>query len=252
MAKVELKTAADAAAKTAEKLDFFEKDKDTMAGFEQINAGTMAVPFVRILQKLSPQLDKKKPEYIPGAEEGHWYNTASKKVYGNKISVLVLKFEQTCLEWRPNRGGFAGNHTMENAAILATPETRGIFGGWKTKDGNSLQETYVYMCLDVNAPAEGPFVISLSSSMIKGAREWNRLMVTHVMDNGERAKPYYLIWDLTTDYRENDKGSWYTPSARFAGYVTQPLYLAAREERVLLPSRRVEYALLEAPKEPEF
>lgn len=215
---------------------------DSMEGFEDINGSTMAIPFVRILQKLSPQLNKQKQEFIDGAEEGDWYNSTTKEVYGPEINVLVLKFERVFIEWKPNRGGFVGYHTPENAERIAVDTT---FGNWKTKEGNELSETYVYMILIEGHEAEGIVVLSFSSSAIKVAREWNRLMTTHIMADGQRAKPYYLVWNLSTDYKENEKGSWYNPKLKFMRYIDERQYALAGSERKALPSKKVDYAQIE-------
>ena len=233
MSDEKLKTAAQAAFNEA----------DSMEGFEDINGSTMAIPFVRILQDLSPQLNKKKPEYIEGAEAGDWLNSTTKEVYGPEINVIVLKFERIYIEWKPNRGGFVSYHTPENAERLAVDTT---FGNWKTKEGNELTENYVYMILIEGHEAEGIVVLSLSSSAIKVAKEWNRLMTTHIMSNGQRARPYYLIWKLSSEYKENDKGAWYQPSIKFVRYINQQQYELTGTERKALPSKRVDYAQIEA------
>lgn len=216
---------------------------DTMEGFEDINGSTMAIPFIRILQKLSPQLNKQKPEFVSGAEEGDWFNTTSKETYGPEVNVIVLKFERVFIEWKPNRGGFMGYHTPENAERLAVDTS---FGNWKTKDGNELAETYVYMVLIDGHESEGIVVLSFTSSAIKVAKEWNRLMITHVMDNGQKAKPYYLVWKLSTEYKENEKGTWYVPKVKFIRYINEQQYNIAGNERKALPSKKVDYAQIEA------
>lgn len=217
-------------------------DKDTLEGFEQITQETIAIPFVRILQKLSPQLDKNKAEYVEGAQEGQWFNTITKEVYGEILRCIVLKFEHIYIEWRPERGGFVGYHDPENAARITVDNT---FGKWKTEEGNALQENYVYLVLIAGHEKEGPVVISLASTMIKMARQWNRLMTTHLMRNGKVAKPYYLLWDLTTDYKSNDKGTWYAPEVQFVGYIDEEQYAITTGERKMLPSRRIDYKQLE-------
>ena len=222
-------------------LPFMAKD-DTMEGFEEISSATMAIPFVRILQSLSPQLKKQKPEYIPEAEEGMFLNTVTKQLYKNTIRVIVLKFERVFIEWLPDRGGFLNYHAPENAERLAVDKT---FGKWKTADDNSLQENYVYFCLIVGKEDEGVVVISLSSTFIKKAKEWNRLMTTHIMDNGERALPYYVVWKLKTEYTENDKGNWYTMNITMDSYINEKQHRKLVPERKALPSRQMDYAQLE-------
>ena len=221
-------------------------EADTMEGFEDINGSTMAIPFVRILQKLSPQLNKQKPEYIAGAEEGDWFNSTTKEVYGPSINAIVLKFERIYIEWKPNRGGFVGYHTPENAERIAVDTT---FGNWKTKDGNELAENYVYMILVEGHENEGIMVLSLSSSAIKVAKEWNRLMTTHIMENGQRAKPYYIVWQIGTDYKENEKGSWYVPTVKFVRYIDEKQYSLTQTERKALPSKKIDYAQLESKQD---
>ncbi len=224
----------------------FQTENDTMEGFEQINTATMAIPFVRILQKLSPQLDKQKPEYIAGAEEGMYFNTITKELYGAVVRLIALKFERVYIEWRPNRGGFVGYHSAENAERLTVDHT---FGNWKTKDGNLLQETYAYMVLIAGHEKEGLCVLSLASSSLKTAKEWNRLMTTHVMKDGRKALPYYLIWELGAEYMKNDKGSWYRPKVKLVGYIDEAQYNTAKQERLALPSRQIDYAQLESKSE---
>jgi len=216
---------------------YFDRKQDTLEGFESITQQTMAIPFVRILQKLSPQLDKGKPEYIEGAEEGDFFNTVTKEVMKG-FKFVCLDFRQMYLEWLPDRGGFAGYHDSQNAARLAEESgTVQNFGKWKTTAGNLLQETYVYMGFVAGKESEGVVILSFSSSMIKAAKEWNRLMTTHVMPNGEVAAPYYLVWQFGTEYRKNEKGSWYVENIKFDGYVTEPQLLQARTERKTLPAR---------------
>lgn len=225
---------------------FTPTEGDDLKGFEQISKDTMSIPFVRILQKLSPQLDKQKPEYAEGAEEGMFYNTITRSVYGNKLRIIVGSFERVFIEWRPNRGGLVGYHTPEHAEAVAADKT---FGKWTTEDGNILQENYVYMVLIEGHEDEGVCVLSMASSMIKEARAWNRLMSTHIMPNGQRALPYYLVWDVVSEYAKNDKGTWYKPKVVFAGYVNEAQYSKVKAERKALPSRTVDYKQLESTAE---
>jgi hypothetical protein len=227
---------------------YFDRKVDTLEGFEQITQDTMAIPFVRILQKLNPQLDKNKPEFIEGAEEGDFFNTVTREVYKGGFEFVCLDYKHMYIEWRPNRGGFAGRHDAENATRLATmSNTIANFGKWETPEGNSLQENYAYVGFVVGRESEGIVVLSYSSSMIKAAREWNRLMTTHVMPNGEVAAPYYLVWHVGSEYRKNEKGSWYVQNYKFVRYVTEPQLLRARNDRKTLPAQiaNIDYKQLE-------
>lgn len=220
----------------------FDTSKDNLAGFEQMDGNVMAIPFIRIAQKLSPELDKNDVKYIAGLEEGQFFNTTTREIYGAELNAIVLKFEHIYIEWKPDRGGFVNYHSPENAEQLAISKE---FGKWETEDGNLLQENYVYMLLVAGHEHEGPVVLSLASSAIKQAKSWNRLMMTHVMDNGQRAMPYYLVWQIKAEYQKNDKGTWYSPMPRFLSYINEVQYKLTTNERLALPSKKVDYAQIE-------
>jgi len=236
------------AKRVSETPDYFQAT-DTAEGFEDITTLTMAIPFIRVLQTLSPQLNQKKPEYIAEAQEGMFFNTVTKEIYGPTIDVVVLKFDRIFIEWLPERGGLVNYHSPEHAEEKAI--NKDVFGGWKTKSGNALQENYVYFILLEGKMQEGVAILSLASTQIKIAREWNRLMTTHIMENGRRALPFYLVWTLETEYRENDKGNWYTFKVRAKKYITKEQYEKVGTEKKLLPSRQVDYAQLNSSENVE-
>lgn len=218
------------------------ENPDNLEGFEDITTSTMAVPFLRILQKGSPQLNEKKPEYIADAKSGMLFNTVTKELYGTSIGVIALKFEHMYIEWLPDRGGFVQYHSPENALRLASDTT---FGHWKAANGNDLTETYAYIVMIEGKEHEGIMVLSLAGSSIKVAKEWNRLMTTQIMDNGKKAMPYYIIWKMATEYKENEKGDWYQPKVVFDRYVTMEQVEIARTERKMIPMRTIDYAQIE-------
>jgi hypothetical protein len=242
-----------------EKIDeaAFEFDRaDTMAGFEQMDASTMALPFLRIVQTLSPQRNSNKPQFIAGAEEGMLYNSLTNNIIEKPVRCIVLNYEHIYIEWKPLRQGFVSYHSIENAKRLATDPTK--FGKWHNKntgDGrdeatmNILQENYVYALILEGHEAEGPIILSLASSMLKVAKNWNRLMTTHILADGSKAKPYYLIWNFDTEHHPPKNGNdWYVPLITFNSVISDAaVYLNVKLERKALPDQRVDYAQIEGP-----
>ena len=49
----------------------------TNSGFEEVTADDLAIPFIRLLAQLSPQLQKQEGAYVKGAEAGDFYNTTT-------------------------------------------------------------------------------------------------------------------------------------------------------------------------------
>ena len=57
----------------------FEEDANT--GLDNMGTEDMALPFLRILAQLSPEVNKRDSKYIEGAEAGMILNTVTKQVY---------------------------------------------------------------------------------------------------------------------------------------------------------------------------
>lgn len=58
------------------------------AGMDSIGTEDMQIPFLRILQPLSPQLLKTDPKFIKGASAGDLFNTVTSQVWDRKKVLL--------------------------------------------------------------------------------------------------------------------------------------------------------------------
>ena len=67
---------------------FFEQD--AQGGFENMGADDYALPFLRILSQLSPQVNKRDSKYIDGAEAGMIYNTVTSELYDGEKGINLL------------------------------------------------------------------------------------------------------------------------------------------------------------------
>ena len=54
-------------------------EADVGSGFEEVTSSDIQIPFIRIIQALSPQLKKTDPSFIDGASQGAIFNTVTKK-----------------------------------------------------------------------------------------------------------------------------------------------------------------------------
>ena len=59
-------------------------------GMETIGAEDMQIPFLRILQPLSPQLIKNDPKFIKGASAGDIFNTVTGQFWEAEEGINVL------------------------------------------------------------------------------------------------------------------------------------------------------------------
>lgn len=224
-------------------MDFISKD-DKMVGFEDLNLETMAIPFIRVAQDLSPQLKKTKSEYIEGLEVGDIFNNVTGTIYGKEFSFTPIKYERIYTEWKPDRGGFVGYHSVQEAYKIAVDTT---FNKMKTEEGNELEETYMYYVVIKGHEKDGVAIISASSSMIKQAKKLNTMVNMQYFEDGTKALPYHQVYKAKSVLAQKDNNEWYTLEFVFESFVDEKIYLAAKEQRELIESgaTKVDYAALE-------
>jgi len=216
---------------------------DSAHGFEDLNVNTMAIPFIKVLNAQSPELSRKRNEYIEGASIGDLVNTITHKNYGKIVDFTVVKFEHIFVEWKPNRGGFVGYHTPVQAEQKAVDKT--VFGKWVTREGNLLQDTYMFYWVIQGHEADGVVVFSADSADIKNAKKLNSMMLSNRFADGTRALPYHQVYTAESVEVDNGEQTWWQLTYSFKGYVDEKLYLEAVEQRKLLEQKSVDYSLIE-------
>lgn len=222
------------------------------SGFEQITNDTVAFPFIRIIQSISPICKKGRPEYVEGAEEGKLYNTITKRIIDVPARIVVGRFDRYFLEWKPERKGLAGHHTVENVDNLIA-KGRIVADGPNFRDpttGNIFQETYAYYIVFPDYIEDGVCLLCLSSTQLKEAKRLNRMLTTtYIPGTSRRAMPYHMVWKLDTPIQSNEKGDWAGIKFSFDSFVTPQILGVVNEERKALSavsSEQVDYKALEA------
>lgn len=172
------------------------------------------VPLVYILQALSPQVQKKKEEYIEGAEAGMiWFRGTKDIVAGEEgIPVVPCHFAKSWIEWQPNRGGFVARHDERPAdAVYVTDPENPKRKFWQRPNKNIVVETreHVVLALDVfDRPT--PFVIPMSGSGHSSSKAWMTLQNRKVVPGTDlKAPSYAYIYRMKLAFRTNDQGDWF-------------------------------------------
>ena len=220
----------------------FISAEDVATGFEDIDLSTMAIPFIKLAQDLSPQLKSSKPEYVEGLKVGDAFNSVTGLIYGKDFDFTTIKFERIFTEWKPDRGGFVGYHTVAEAMSIATTNK---FNQMQTSSGNDLIETYMYYILIAGHEKEGVAIMSITSTNIKNAKKMNSVSNMQYFANGKKALPYHQVYTASSKLISNDRIEWYVFDFSFKVIVDETMYLAAKEQRELISDKTVDYAQLE-------
>jgi len=207
-------------------------EQDAGLGAENIEAADQAMPFVRPLQKMSPQVDEDNPSYVQGAKSGMFYNTATEKLY-EEMTFLPVYYERCYIEWQPREqgGGFLGKLTPTEA------KARGITRGEDGKDyfdnGNQAADTRELTVLIINDDGTyDPAVVSMASSQVKASRKlMTQLNAVRVSGaNGMFAPPMFANQvKLNSTSESNEHGTWKGIAFTLDGFVAdQDAYATAK------------------------
>lgn len=100
-------------------LPSFLSPEDFMgAGFEGVDSESFAIPFLQILQKMSPVCDPDDSRYIEGAKAGNFLNTVTGQIFDGKKGVVLIPcaFKRSFIRWggrESSESGFKGEMTVE-------------------------------------------------------------------------------------------------------------------------------------------
>jgi hypothetical protein len=205
---------------------------DAGAGFEGAGREAYAIPFLVILQSLSPQCKKSDPAYIKGAEEGDIYNSVSGELYaaGEGVRIIPCGYAQTFVEWitREKGGGFVAEHDPVSGAALRAKATRDDKSRDILPNGHQLNDTRNHYVLVEDSDGNWqPALLSLTSTQIKASRLFMSNMQRICSTN--KLPMYALVYRFTTQAQKNDKGAWFGAVFEHESYVEDAnAYAAAK------------------------
>lgn len=212
------------------------------AGLEGAGAESFAIPFLGVLQKISPQVDEADAKFIEGAKPSMLFNTVSNELFDGKEGVLFIPcaYQRKFIRWAPrgSEGGFKGEHTPEEIERLRDGgqivEVDGRLyapkedGSVDPKKCDYYSDTRNHFGLLVSGDSASQVLLSLSSTQIKKSKQLNS-MIRQRRANGQPAPSFACRFKLTTALESNDKGNWYGIKIEEAGWATEEEYVAGRE-----------------------
>ena len=199
----------------------FDMEADANKGAQNISQEDLALPFLKILGQLSPEVNKTHGKYVEGAEPGKIINTVTNELY-DKISVVPCHYKRQYIEWQ-DRGASSGApvaiHDADSDIVSQTTRDKSYKD--RLPNGNYLENTANHFVLVVGKNPETA-LISMKSTQLKVSRKWNSMMmgIKLLGKNGLFTPPTYSpIYNLKTVQMSNDKGTWFGWDVAKAGPV---------------------------------
>lgn len=218
-------------------LDF---SSDAGAGLEGADAKSFAIPFISLLQGLSPQCEPVKDGGIEGAKPGLFINSITNELF-EEILVIPAAFRREFLRWAPRSsgGGFkgsfpaidvdlnrvAGMSTHDGMVMMDVPAGQSAYDEKGMPKYDILTDTRNHFVLAQNkAGGWFPALVSLSSTQIKKSKKWMSLIQGIELNkpDGSAFNPpsFSHIYKLSSVKEENAKGKWQGVQVELHGQVT--------------------------------
>lgn len=208
---------------------------DVGAGNENLTSQDIAIPYISILQALSPQCTKGSPEFIKGAEPGFFFQNVNLILWNPEetpLMVVPCAFDRVVNEWIPrdSGGGLVGVHPVNTPLMRdAQPNEKGIM---TLPNGHQLIDTATHYVLYLS-PISGKFepaVISMKSTALKKSRLWNSLLTQQTIPNSEQLAPRWLYqWEFKTTLETKNDNRWFNFEIARGPLVNKETYFAAKK-----------------------
>ena len=187
---------------------------DANAGFQTMSQDDLALPFLKVLGQLSPEVNTRHAKYLKGAEPGMILNTVTNELHdGTKgINVIPCFYKREYVEWKDrgeSMGAPVGVHAV-NSDVVGSAK-RDNTNKDRLPNGNYLENTASHFVLMLG---ENPCtaLITMKATQLKTSRKWNTMMMGIKLQgkNGLFTPPTYShVYKLTTVQQSNDKGTWF-------------------------------------------
>ena len=189
-------------------------EQDAGKGLGKLTQEDLALPFLKILGQLSPEVNKRDGKFVKGSEPGMIFNSVSGELYdGTKgISVVPCLYKLEYIEWKDRGEGSGAPVAIHSSASDIMSKTK-MDANFKDRlpNGNYIEKTANHFVV-ITQPTATTALISMKSTQLKISRKWNSMMAGLKMKgkNGMFTPASFShTYQLRTVQQSNDKGTWF-------------------------------------------
>ena len=200
-------------------------EDDAAKGLGTIGQEDLALPFLKILGQLSPEVNKRDGKYVEGAEPGMIFNSVSGELYdGVKgIDVIPCFYKLEYIEWKDRGEGLGAPIAIYDSSSDIMSKTKPD-ANYKDRlpNGNYIEKTASHFVI-VSGDSPSTALISMKSTQLKISRKWNSMMSGIKMKGANgmfTPASFSHIYKLKTTQMSNDKGTWFGWEVSKVGPVT--------------------------------
>ena len=203
--------------------------KSRNRGNENVTAKERTLARLRLLQQGSPEIKKSDDEYVVGAEEGMWHNSATGEVF-ESLYVMNLFFKIEYVIFDNNSigaDGFVGAFESLDEAedFLASTDEEDV----KRLKGRDpiIRESHEHFLMVIGDDGQPAGLVRLDcvKSRIKKSSLWNtQIDEKSRLKSGNQADRFASVWLITSRNESNSQGKWHNMKTEYAGHAPEYLY----------------------------
>ena len=200
-------------------------EEDAAKGLGAIGQDDLALPFLKILGQLSPEVNKRDGKYVEGAEPGMIFNSVSGELYdGVKgLDVIPAFYKLEYIEWKDRGEGPGAPVAIYDSSSDIMSKTKPD-ANYKDRlpNGNYIEKTASHFVI-ITGDSPATALISMKSTQLKISRKWNSMM-SGIKLKGKNGlytpASFSHIYKLNTTQMSNDKGTWFGWEVSKVGPIT--------------------------------
>ena len=200
-------------------------EEDAAKGLGAIGQEDLALPFLKILGQLSPEVNKRDGKYVEGAEPGMIFNSVSGELYdGVKgLDVIPAFYKLEYIEWKDRGEGPGAPVAIYDSSSDIMSKTKPD-ANYKDRlpNGNYIEKTASHFVI-ITGDSPATALISMKSTQLEISRKWNSMM-SGIKLKGKNGlytpASFSHIYKLKTTQMSNDKGTWFGWEVSKVGPIT--------------------------------
>lgn len=206
--------------------EYLRNQQGQARGQENVGAEDLVIPRLEVVQDLSPARKRNDPNYIEGAESGMLYNSVTRELYGEAVTVVPVGFVKEWLLWkdRDKGGGFRGAFASQKLAEEARSQLVDADGKPEGDDVDIVDTNQQFCILIKPDGSTEEIVVSMAKSKAKVSRKWNSLIR---IGNGDSFSRVYRL--QAVEDKNNKNQSFYNFGVSAVGFPAEPVYRRAEK-----------------------
>ncbi|MGR5253616.1 hypothetical protein ACPV5S_15570 [Vibrio astriarenae] len=199
-----------------------EERIDTVGqGSQNVTADDVAIPRIKLLQKINDEVDKSNSKYVEGAESGMFLNTVTQEL-STALLAVNLHFDRKVKVWRKRKfgGGIWGTFDSEEQARAALQEAGEVDAQYDIVESPA----HLLMLLDEKGTPKGVALLDMPSTKVKVSKLWNAQIIEKEREGHPR---FGCVWKIGVVTEESPNGAYENAKIDFITVAPDDIYNAA-------------------------